>query len=347
MEPAPDLKLLPLAATAPLSFAHTYFTNVPTDVIILIFRQLSFPELYRLSRRFDTILPTRTAKAIYHILLSKLEASKPTHKSILKELGSLKRSSSLRWEKIEIFFNCVKAVDNLRLLLQVRREENALDCQKNSTLSKLLGGSPDVNQLVSGVQKEIAWAKALKKFPATLIFHKLNLFGIPPEISLFNKVVSFTCTDDSLTFLSDRFKMLHLLTSLNLSDNKFREFPDVLFKLTSLVKINLSGNQIVYLGEGWKSLKKLENLNLKNNELKSLPLSFAGLSSLAVLELSYNKLTSVPFVLHAIRSLESANFYNNSITFFPCSIGPLSQKSKHDKEFYERKPFAMTVTSCE
>jgi internalin A len=65
---------------------------------------------------------------------------------------------------------------------------------------------------------------------------------------------------------------------LNLSDKKLIEFPDIISRLTYLVKIYLHTNKISSLPEIIGDLSNLTSLDLHNNELTSLPESIGRLT---------------------------------------------------------------------
>ena len=60
------------------------------------------------------------------------------------------------------------------------------------------------------------------------------------------------------------------LEVIDLSDNEFAEFPEVLTLLPSLREINLSDNQIKALPASMKNLSSLRILNVSRNDIESI-----------------------------------------------------------------------------
>lgn len=118
------------------------------------------------------------------------------------------------------------------------------------------------------------------------------------------------------------------LTSLNLSNNKFKNIPkciarcsgltnldlslqhpenssfDItdLSRLVSLKKLNLTCNKLTKLPEGITNLTNLIVLNMRLNQLSTIP-NLSQMTSLTELNLTYNKLTEAPTIPPSLKTI--------------------------------------------
>jgi len=114
------------------------------------------------------------------------------------------------------------------------------------------------------------------------------------------------------------------LQSINLSWNKFREFPiDELMYLENLEIIDFSNNEISDLPSDISHLSNLRFLSFENNNLSSLPLEISNLDKIKYINLSQNKFIRFPSELCDLNLLESLLFNSNNTTSIPIEIGNL------------------------
>ncbi|XP_046873020.1 LOW QUALITY PROTEIN: PH domain leucine-rich repeat-containing protein phosphatase 1-like [Hypomesus transpacificus] len=125
-------------------------------------------------------------------------------------------------------------------------------------------------------------------------------------------------------FLSPHRGLAHLtrfckLRSLNLSNNRLREFPAALCDITSLTELNLSGNRLSCLPSALGVMHNLQTLLLDGNALSSLPAALGSLEALTYLGLSFNRLARVPPALENLRGVERLCLAGNRLSVLDMS----------------------------
>ncbi|CAN6671769.1 hypothetical protein TRVA0_045S00342 [Trichomonascus vanleenenianus] len=125
---------------------------------------------------------------------------------------------------------------------------------------------------------------------------RLNIVFIPNDIvELFRKRVSkLSLKSNWLTSLPLTFKDMKQLFYLDISGNRFEEFPEVLCQCPNLVILDISNNQISSLPSDIGNLVNLRCLSIKNNRFEYLPPSIADMADLELLEVDNNPLILPP-----------------------------------------------------
>ncbi len=83
---------------------------------------------------------------------------------------------------------------------------------------------------------------------------------------------------------------------LDLSNQKFPEFPMSILKMTHLHELNLSNTTLQYLPEDIAQLKHLRVLNVSHNPIRQLPPNIIKITHLRVLDLRHTELTQLPHI---------------------------------------------------
>lgn len=91
---------------------------------------------------------------------------------------------------------------------------------------------------------------------------------------------------------------------LNLSENRFEEFPNVLCDLDRLIELRMTDNQLRSLPDCTASLQQLRELHLRNNALRTLPDAIGQLRELRQIDLRGNPLETLPLALLDLPRLE-------------------------------------------
>ncbi|XP_071010243.1 leucine-rich repeat-containing protein 40 isoform X2 [Oncorhynchus clarkii lewisi] len=111
---------------------------------------------------------------------------------------------------------------------------------------------------------------------ASVNFSKNQLAAVPPRNNL-------------LTSLPMEIEALMKLRSITLSFNRFKLFPEVLYRVPSLETILISNNQVGAINPlQLKALDKLSTLDLQNNDIMQVPPELGNCTSLRALMLDGN-----------------------------------------------------------
>lgn len=115
----------------------------------------------------------------------------------------------------------------------------------------------------------------------------------------------------------------NVLRTLDLSENRFAQLPDLIGQFTLLKHLNVSGNRLTDLPDSLGQLIKLETLNAFNNLLHQLPASLVNLVNLKQIHLSNNQLQTFPIQFCGLKHLDILDLSRNKITCIPSDVGSL------------------------
>lgn len=117
-------------------------------------------------------------------------------------------------------------------------------------------------------------------------FNKLS--AIPVEFSKLQQLVHVDLRNNLLTLLPMELESLKL-RSIILSFNRFKAFPDVLYRILSLETILICNNQVGAIDPlRLKMLDRLSTLDLQNNDIMQVPPELGNCTSLRALMLDGN-----------------------------------------------------------
>ncbi|KAJ8408474.1 hypothetical protein AAFF_G00258880 [Aldrovandia affinis] len=116
-----------------------------------------------------------------------------------------------------------------------------------------------------------------------------KLISLPPNVSMLKHLVQIDLRNNLLTSLPMEMEALAKLQAIILSFNRFKVFPDVLYKLKTLDTILMCNNQVGGIDPAQlKGLEKLSTLDLQNNDIMQVPPELGNCTSLRALMLDGN-----------------------------------------------------------
>lgn len=116
----------------------------------------------------------------------------------------------------------------------------------------------------------------------------------------------------------------HNLQVINLSGNKFTQFPYQLLELQTIREIYMGSNEINVLPRTYENLQRLEILYLGGNMIKHVPEEISQLKNLTSLNLSDNFLKILPSRLALLKKLRTLSLHGNELTTLPVELVKLS-----------------------
>lgn len=192
-----------------------------------------------------------------------------------------------------------------------------------NTLEQLKSG-----QLIGS--KKLTLACGLKEFPR-------EIFTLSDTLEVLDM------TDNQLNTLPDEFEKLKHLKILFLSNNLFKEVPNVLSHCPNLSMIGFRNNQINILAENALPLST-RWLILTDNALTTLPGSMGELKYLQKCMLSGNQLTHLPESMKHCENLELLRIAVNAFTELPKMLLELPKLSWLA---YGGNPFCAKHPACD
>ncbi|XP_029474230.1 leucine-rich repeat-containing protein 40 isoform X2 [Rhinatrema bivittatum] len=118
-------------------------------------------------------------------------------------------------------------------------------------------------------------------------FNKLRSLSL--ELCMLQKMIHLDLRNNSLIALPDELEAVIGLQTIILSFNRFKVFPEVLYRISSLETILLGSNQIGSVDAlQLKMLGKLSTLDLQNNDILQVPPELGNCENLRMLQLEGN-----------------------------------------------------------
>ncbi|XP_010280313.1 PREDICTED: leucine-rich repeat-containing protein 40, partial [Phaethon lepturus] len=118
-------------------------------------------------------------------------------------------------------------------------------------------------------------------------FNKISSISL--ELCMLHKLTHLDIRNNSLTSLPEEMEALTRLQIINLSFNRFKVFPSVLYHIPALETILLSNNQVGAIDPlQLKKMDKLGTLDLQNNDLLQVPPELGNCETLRTLLLEGN-----------------------------------------------------------
>ncbi|KRX02679.1 Ankyrin repeat-containing domain [Pseudocohnilembus persalinus] len=117
---------------------------------------------------------------------------------------------------------------------------------------------------------------------------------------------------------------LDLISSLDISDNNFSNFPEQILQLNNLKSLRLDSNKISFLPKQLCELQDLKLLSVFDNNISFLPENIEKLQSLEVLNIARNKLDPFPRQICQLKKLKTLYVFGNEFQFIPNEFQNLS-----------------------
>ncbi|KPM49949.1 leucine-rich repeat domain-containing protein [Jiulongibacter sediminis] len=102
--------------------------------------------------------------------------------------------------------------------------------------------------------------------------------------------------------------------SVDFSNLKLREFPEIIFSFENLEKLDLTQNLLKEVPRKLWKLDNLKYLNLSRNQIGNDDFNFRRNKNLVSLNIQYNRVTEIPDNIHRLRSLSDLLLGNNFLT---------------------------------
>ncbi len=113
-----------------------------------------------------------------------------------------------------------------------------------------------------------------------------SITSIPDDIASLNNLVELSLVNNHLKELPLSLSMLRMLDIIDLSQNEFTGFPDVITKMVNLGTIRISGNQLHSVPD-LAALSNLRGIDLSDNPISKI----SGLSHLKYINLMHTLVT--------------------------------------------------------
>ncbi|CAG7830714.1 unnamed protein product, partial [Allacma fusca] len=141
----------------------------------------------------------------------------------------------------------------------------------------------------------------------TGVFHmsKAKLHEFPPDLAKIVDVLrSIDMSENKIAEIPINVGAFVNLKHLCLNRNHIEAIPDQIGSLSKLESLSLAGNRIRTIPVAIQKLKKLKDVNLSENQISNFPLVFCGLTNMVVLNLASNKIQEIPDGVGALQVIE-------------------------------------------
>jgi ankyrin repeat protein len=126
------------------------------------------------------------------------------------------------------------------------------------------------------------------------------------------------------------------ISLLDLSRNRFLEFPMEILEISSLKILRLDSNFLKHLPSEIERLSNLEILTISNNFIRDLPKSLSKLSpSLRILNIGQNAIEKIGHEITDLVNIEALHIYNNFFVSLPSSLGNLQKLRELTLEWFK------------
>ena len=204
---------------------------------------------------------------------------------------------------------------------------------------------------VEGSLVEENFKNALEKAKDTLELKFCNQNAQKLPKLLVNKLFPLQKVDLSNNKLKQFRELIifaNTLSSLKLSGNEISQIPSSIEIYRSLTIINLSGNKLESLPEEMGNLPQLKELDLSKNLLTQVQHHFfSKWVDLSYLNLSHNMIDHIPQELCTVRNLLELNLSHNQISSLPSEISDLQQLAVLDISHNQITKIPPTLTFLE
>jgi leucine-rich repeat protein SHOC2 len=324
------------------------------DSILLSFSSTKTEDIEKLAQWYNTVYNNRDAFIIWQILAQNIGEEKPLYSGDMEEIENCLPKIKEWCEKHQDRIDALGSLDlsNLGLnslpesivpflkeLVELSLAHNNLthlprNINQLKSLSWLNLGENNLNGLTPNIGK-LSHLEGLllndnqfKSLPkeitrmsklSILILNNNRINTLPKCINQIKNLKVLSLRNNNLSSLPRQMAQMLTLASLDLAENQFSSL-NVIYKLTSLESLNLSGNTFNHLSSKIGQLLNLKALVINNNNLIKLPDTLWGLSSLEILGLFNNKLTRVSSKINQLKSLKGLNLLENPLTSLPKGI---------------------------
>lgn len=222
---------------------------------------------------------------------------------------SLTSLLKMSWEEVET----AKKENRREIILSGKKISERID---KHGLDKAIFDLTNLNYLnihetsLEAVPEEISKLENLQ----TLVLHSNKLKNVTATIALLEKLKILDLSRNSLKEIPEEFVKLSQLVTLNVSFNELEKLPPFT-NSTKLATLDASNNKFKEFPDICHlELTSLAEIKLSNNVIEEIPSGIGTLSNLKTLEVSHNKIKSIPAEVSDCTKLKEVNFKDNPIS---------------------------------